>query len=77
MHCIICDNMLSDYEATRKHGITGKYLDLCNTCLRSIDGQHAMHVTDRKDLMTIVDIEEGLDKDEEPCYPIYRDYEET
>jgi hypothetical protein len=34
-------------------------------------------VTDRKDLMTIVDIEEGLDKDEEPCYPIYRDYEET
>jgi len=75
MHCIICDKMLSDYEATRRHALTRQFLDLCNTCLRSIDGNASMPVTDRKDLMETGDIEEGLDKDEESSYPLYRDYE--
>jgi len=34
-----------------------------------------MPTTDRKDLMETEDIEEGLDKDEESSYPLYRDYE--
>ena len=75
MHCIICDKMLSDYEATRRHALTRQFLDLCNTCLRSIDSNKTMPIADRKDLMETEDIEEGLDKDEEDSYPLYRDYE--
>ena len=36
MHCLSCDKLLSDYESTRKHAVTGEYLDLCNYCLRSV-----------------------------------------
>lgn len=33
MRCVICDVLLSDFEATRKHADTGDYLDTCNKCL--------------------------------------------
>jgi hypothetical protein len=33
MRCVICDVLLSDFEATRKHADTGEYLDTCNKCL--------------------------------------------
>ena len=35
-HCISCDTVLSDFEATRKHAETNEYLDLCNKCLKEI-----------------------------------------
>lgn len=31
MHCLSCNSILSDYEASRKD-THGDYLDLCNTC---------------------------------------------
>ena len=77
MHCLICDSMLSDYEATRRHATTRAFLDLCSPCLRSIDSEASVPHVDRKDLMTLVDIEESLDNDDETCYPSFRDYDET
>lgn len=32
MRCSSCDEILSDFEATRKHRITKKFLDICNLC---------------------------------------------
>ena len=32
MRCAICNVLLSDFEATRKHADTGEYLDLCCKC---------------------------------------------
>lgn len=36
MHCLSCDKMLSDKESTRKHAVTGEFLDLCDGCLREV-----------------------------------------
>lgn len=33
MRCVICDVLLSDFEATRKHADTGEYLDTCCKCM--------------------------------------------
>jgi len=33
MRCVICDVLLTDFEATRKHAETGEYLDTCSKCL--------------------------------------------
>lgn len=38
MHCVICDKNLKDHELTRKHGITKEFLDICDSCLRTIPG---------------------------------------
>lgn len=37
MKCVICDVLLSDFEATRKHADTGEYLDTCSKCLSYIN----------------------------------------
>ncbi len=37
MRCIACDRNLSDAESTRKDHNTGKYVDLCNQCIRSVN----------------------------------------
>lgn len=36
MHCTICDKLLTAEEDTRKHSITGEYLELCDDCLDAI-----------------------------------------
>ncbi len=35
MRCQGCDQMLNDYEATRKNKTTGEYYDLCGPCYTS------------------------------------------
>lgn len=39
MRCRCCDKNLSDFESTRKHVITGEYIDMCNKCYGTIDKQ--------------------------------------
>jgi hypothetical protein len=57
MRCVCCDVLLSDFEATRKHAITGEYLDVCNQCLIEIPVD--IPVIERTDLETNVeDIED-------------------
>lgn len=38
MRCGACNAWLSDFESTRKSATTGEYLDLCNHCFYTIDG---------------------------------------
>ncbi len=37
MRCVACDKNLNDFESTRKHSITGEFLDLCNHCFHEIE----------------------------------------
>jgi hypothetical protein len=57
MKCQSCDCLLSDFETTRKHAITGAYLDLCNKCFKDIPV--LIPTIDRKDLIK----EEEIDDD--------------
>jgi hypothetical protein len=37
MRCQSCDCNLTDEESVRKSKVTDEYLDLCNSCLSTID----------------------------------------
>lgn len=51
MHCTCCNKVLSDYEATRKHGDTGQYLDMCTVCLDEVQDLAAFPVEDNPTLL--------------------------
>jgi hypothetical protein len=58
MHCVNCDRLLTDFEATRKHAITFKFLDLCKVCFEDV--KTIIPTIDRRELMT----EQDLDNDD-------------
>jgi len=58
MHCVNCDRLLSDFEATRKHAITFQFLDLCKVCFEDV--KTIIPTIDRRELMT----EQDLDTDD-------------
>ena len=51
MRCVCCNKLLSDYEATLKHGETGEYLDTCSSCLDEIMAEVDLHVKDNPSLL--------------------------
>jgi hypothetical protein len=55
MHCSCCDQLLTDYEATRKDAHTFKFIDLCKNCFEDI--KPFVSVIDRKDLITEQDLD--------------------
>jgi hypothetical protein len=61
MRCVCCNKMLSDYEATLKHGETGEYLDTCSGCLSEIMADTALHVVDNPSLLRKDNIDEDFD----------------
>jgi hypothetical protein len=61
MHCLNCDRLLTDYEATRKHAITFKFLDLCKVCFEDV--KTIIPTIDRKELMTDQDLDVADDDD--------------
>jgi hypothetical protein len=61
MHCLNCDRLLTDYEATRKHAITFKFLDLCKVCFEDV--KTIIPTIDRKELMTDQDLDMDDDMD--------------
>jgi hypothetical protein len=68
MRCVCCNKLLSDYEATLKHGETGQYLDTCSSCLDEIMAEVNIHVKDNPSLLrknnTDDDFDdESIDKD--------------
>jgi hypothetical protein len=78
MRCQNCDRLLSDYEATRKHAITFKFLDLCKVCFEDV--KTIIPTIDRKELMTEQDFdtepEDDMDttdslEDVETLYSLY------
>ncbi len=54
-HCVCCDRLLSDYEATRKNALTMDYIDLCKVCFEDVKG--LFPVIERKDLVTESDLD--------------------
>jgi hypothetical protein len=50
MKCQCCDIILTDYEATRRNGITNAFIDLCLICDDS--EELGIPVIDRPDLLT-------------------------
>jgi hypothetical protein len=62
MRCQCCNKNLNDYESTRKHSITGQYLDTCNNCLSEINSIHGeIPCTVRHDLAQYEDINDDDD----------------
>jgi hypothetical protein len=61
MHCLNCDRLLSDFEATRKHAVTFKFLDLCKVCFEDV--KTIIPTIDRKELMTEQDFDTGPEDD--------------
>ena len=56
MRCVCCDKNLNDYESTRKHALTGEYLDTCNACLSEINQTVVIPTITREDLANCSDI---------------------
>jgi hypothetical protein len=50
MRCNCCNAALNDYESTIRHGITRQFLEMCSTCLKSVDAYIPMQV--RNDLLS-------------------------
>lgn len=71
MRCLCCNKNLSDFESTRKHAITGQYLDLCHKCFHEVSSMVDLPTEDRKDLVNFEDIEEELDNTEPLEYNVY------
>ena len=63
MHCVACDRLLSEFEATRKNAITMDYIDLCKVCFEDVKG--LFPVMERKDLLTQSDLDLEGDDDVE------------
>jgi len=59
MKCQACDEILSDFEATRKQMETDEYLELCNQCF-NVDDLDILTL-DRTDLMHVTDEKPGLE----------------
>ena len=48
MRCQSCNRALDDFESTRKHAVTGEYIDLCNKCFPEV--KYCIPVIERHDL---------------------------
>ncbi len=60
MHCVACNKLLTDFEATRRNAITKDFVDLCKVCFEDVKGLYP--VIERKDLVTQSDLDlEGDD----------------
>lgn len=50
MRCVICNEGLTDFEATRKYADTNDFVDMCNHCYSYV--KRNIHTTEREDLLT-------------------------
>lgn len=62
MHCVACNKLLTDFEATRKNAMTMDYIDLCKVCFEDVKG--LFPVMERKDLVTQSDLDLDGDDDD-------------
>jgi uncharacterized metal-binding protein YceD (DUF177 family) len=65
MRCLCCNEALTDYELTLRHGFTMEFLEMCQECINSIG--YKLPVVGRSDLMTEADTElsDNLMEDDE------------
>jgi hypothetical protein len=50
MRCQCCNTALNDFESTMRHAITKQFLEMCGTCLRTVDAYIPVQV--RNDLLS-------------------------
>lgn len=50
MRCVVCNEGLTDFEATRKYADTDDFVDMCNHCYSYV--KRNIHTTEREDLLT-------------------------
>jgi hypothetical protein len=65
MRCLACDRSLTDYEATRKHAVTGTFIDLCQQCFKTVQADSHLPTKDRKDLISSDDIDDSAEAEEQ------------
>jgi hypothetical protein len=72
MRCQCCNEVLTDFESTRRIRHTRVYFDLCNPCFASIETN--LPVSERKDLATVGDFDDNPDTEgtDEILYNNYR-----
>jgi hypothetical protein len=65
MRCQCCNEILTSYEATLRHAVTKKFVELCGVCLKEIGSSIPLQV--RNDLMgeADTDLADLLDTSEE------------
>ncbi len=54
MRCLSCNQILNEYESTRKYKNTQTYIDLCSVCFNMSDLMPS-EVSDRLDLKHVSD----------------------
>ena len=62
MKCKACDEILTDFEATRQVLETGEYIELCNNCFDPVE--ELTLTLDRIDLKHVTDEKPGLEYDQ-------------
>ena len=67
MKCLCCDKLLTDYESTRKHAVTGTFIDLCQQCFKAVQADSHLPTKDRKDLISSDDIDDSAET-EDDCH---------
>jgi hypothetical protein len=67
MKCQCCDRILTDYESTRKHAVTGSFIDLCQQCFKAVQADSHLPTKDRKDLISSDDIDDSAET-EDDCH---------
>ena len=65
MKCLCCDRLLTDYESTRKHAVTGSFIDLCQQCFKAVQAASHLPTKDRKDLISSDDIDDSAEAEEQ------------
>jgi hypothetical protein len=65
MRCQCCNEILTSYEATLRHAVTKKFVELCGVCLKEIGSSIPLQV--RNDLIgeADTDLVDLLDTDED------------
>jgi hypothetical protein len=71
MHCVNCDRLLSDFEATRKHAVTFQFLDLCKVCFEDV--KTIIPTIDNRSLMTEQDFDTDDDEADLDTMPSLED----
>jgi len=59
MRCKACDQLLTDFESTRRSANSNEFIDLCNSCYYIVKDD--LEVIERPDLMNVEDELDNLD----------------
>lgn len=61
MRCLACNQVLNEFESTRKSKETGEFVDLCNSCYTHVkEDMQVVENYEFLDLQNSIDIEEDL-----------------